>query len=64
MEGLSDNADVLIERVEDVYFSDHGWKIDYSEIDQYYGGVQQDFIRAFTAYHSKDGTKLLITPHY
>lgn len=59
---LPDDAPVLYERIEDVYFDKHGWKAELKpgEFPEY----PSQYIRAFTSVKYKEDDALYITAHY
>ena len=56
-----DDAIVLVERVEDIYFEKHGWKTVEKEFDVW---ETHEYIKAFCACKFKDDNNLYINCHY
>ena len=57
-----DDAIVLVERVEDVYFEKHGWET----VDKLHSFMEEttEYIEAFCAVKFKDDNNLYINCHY
>lgn len=60
---LSDDAKVLIERVEDVYFEKHGWET-YPKPNIIIGDLENHYVPAFSCLKYDDDEHLFIDLHY
>ena len=65
IEGLTDDAPVLYQRIEDVYFDKHGWEgsSTYMPDGDCPNGVAQ-YIQVFGPVRYKDEDALFLTAHY
>ena len=58
-----DDAIVLVERVEDIYFEKHGWETT-KKVHSILEDENSEYIKAFCAYKFKDDNNLYINCHY
>jgi len=61
LEGVDDETPVYYQRIEDFYFSEHGWTV--SKMT-WQDGEESEYIRAFSSFKHPGDSVFIINAHY
>jgi len=65
LEGISDDTEICIERIEDVYFEKHNWETETKDWDKNNPGLETTvYMPAFGVVKIEDNKKFIIVAHY